>query len=133
MKETIDLGHGVQQLKRNENKFFEDDEREMAKRKQPGRKIIKACMELFSVSITKIITQFKFLVFNVDSKDKKEQMWTNTAEHVLGNSEKCTHLAELKKYRGHGRPRKQKQNGTEFWEWDAEKKDSNLKNILANY
>ena len=133
MKETIDPGHGVQQLKRNANKFFENAAREMAKRKQPGRKTIKACMELFSVLITKIITWFKFLIFNVDSKDKKEQMWINTAEHVLGNHKECTHPADLKKYRGRGRPRKQKQNGTEFWEWDAGKKESNLKNILVDF
>lgn len=36
----------------------------------PGRKTIKACFELFSTLITKIITWFKFLVFNIKNKEK---------------------------------------------------------------
>lgn len=72
LKETIDLGHGIQQLKRKANAYFDNASREMAKKKQPGRKTIKTCFELFSTLITKIIIWFKYIVFNVDSKKKKK-------------------------------------------------------------
>ena len=71
IKETIDPGHGIQQLKRKANAYFDNASREKAKKKPPGRKTIKTCFELFSTLITKIIIWFKYIVFNVDSKEKK--------------------------------------------------------------
>lgn len=133
IKETIDPGHGIQQLKRKANTFFENASREMAKKKQPGRKTIKACFELFSTLISKIIIWFKFIVFNVDDKEKKEQMWTNTTDHVLGVHDNCTHPSDLKKYRGRGRPRKPRKEGNEFWEWEEGKNDLSLKNLLIDF
>lgn len=132
LTESLDPGHATQEITRKANKYFDDLSHEIKDKKNPERKTIKKCFEIFSTLIMKIIAWFKFLVFNVEDPEKKEKLWNNMANHVTGNHDECIHADELLSKRKRGRPRKTDPN-KKFWEWEAGKNDDKLKQSLETF
>lgn len=130
LSETLDPGHAAQEIGRKANKHFEDLSRNIKNKKDPERKTIKKCFELFATLIEKIISWFKFLVYNVQDPEIKEKQWNNMANHVTGKHDECVHANQLINQKRRGRPRKKDSKKESFWEWEAGKKDDELKKSL---
>ena len=63
--------------------------------------------------ITKLIAWFQYLINEVDDIDRTVQMWQNTANHFVGQHEKCVHPSDFTTHT-RGRPKKAKET---YWEW----------------
>lgn len=133
LQESLDPGHAKQEIKRKANSFFEDVAREMKNKNDKKRNTIKKCFEIFATLITHIICWFNFLVKNVRNPDKKEKMWLNVTDHVLGNHDNCEHPHELIEPKKRGRPKKYDEHKDGFWVWEEGKSDENLKNSLDTF
>lgn len=133
IEETLDPGHATLEIKRKANKHFDEAAHNMKNKNDQNRNTIKKCFELFSVLIVHIITWFKFIIYNVRNQDKKERMWLNLKNHVLGDHKECEHPNDLIEPKKRGRPRKYDQHINGFWEWDVAKNDQYMKDSLENF
>ncbi|KAK8881826.1 hypothetical protein M9Y10_044462 [Tritrichomonas musculus] len=128
----LDPGHAIQEIRRKANKHFENYSRDLKDKENPKRNTYIKCFEIFAALIEKIVVWFKFLIFNVKSKDEKESMWLNMSEHVMGNHQNCIHPDNLKSLKKTGRPKKN-QGKNQFWTWEEAIDDKSLKAPLDDF
>lgn len=131
--ESLDPGHATQELKRKANTFFESCAREIKDKNNEERKTIKLCFAMFVTLISKLVIWFRTLISCVHSDEKKEQLWLNTKQHVLGDHKNCCHPKDITDKRTPGRPKKRKADNESYWTWDEGIRDSKLAEKLDTF
>lgn len=67
---------------------------EIKDKKDEERSTLKKCFALFEVLIGKIISWFKYFVFNVKDPQQRDKMRNNMADRVTGFHDNCVHPNE---------------------------------------
>ena len=133
LTESLDPGHACQEIKRNANNYFEKYSRTLKNKNDPSKNTYKKCFEIFSTLIVKIISWFKFVIFNVKETKMREQMWLNMTNHVIGNHKNCIHPNEMYGLRKVGRPKKFTDHNNSFWEWEQGKTNDQFQKELDKF
>lgn len=148
--ENLDPGHAIKEIRRKANNFFDDCAKERLKtaindsdkseetkskllQQKRGRKPVGLSLGNFknkyNMMIEKLITWFNFLVYNIEDIDQRTAMWTNSANHFIGDHSQCIHPDSVRAGMK-GRPRKHVE---EFWVWEEAVNDETFVHELVDF
>ena len=117
---SLDKGHAMGALKRN----FE-------KAKSAAKDDTKIPKPFFGIE-NRVISYASHLIDHVDEPEKREILWRNTPEHLIGNHENCQHDLKPKVGRKPKKAPRVKQP-EEYYVWKKGVENPKLKDHLQNF